>query len=95
MKGQSEAVKSDGKGGCRRVWLVEDAVCRGKAGDDHEDLQEVREDVHAPGGGAALAGLLPGMPGEVPAGGNHHEGVPPLRKALRIPVLRQALAEIL
>jgi len=54
------------------------------AGDDHEDLPYLWQDVYPSGGGAALAGLLPGMPGEIPAGGDGHEDLPGMRTALHI-----------
>ena len=52
--------------------------------DDHENLPDMRQDVHPPGGGAALAGLLPGMPGEVSAGGDDYANLPGMRAALHI-----------
>ena len=79
------------------VELVEGVVCRERTGewDDHEDLQDVREDLYPPGGGAALAGPLPGVPGEASAGGDDQAEVPPLRKGIHLLIVRRALAEIL
>ena len=59
------------------------------------DVQGVREDYYPPGGGPALAGLLPGMPGEGPGDGNDHEDLLPLREALHLSLVRRALAEVL
>ena len=55
----------------------------------------MREDIHPSGRGPALAGLLPAMQGKVPAGGNDHEDLSPLWTALHIPLVRQAMAQIL
>ena len=55
----------------------------------------MREDIYPPGGGSGLAGLLPGLPGEVSAGGNAHGNVPPLREGFHIRFIRKALAQIL
>lgn len=65
----------------------------GVDGNGHQDLQKLREDVYPPGGSAALAGLLPGLPGEGPAGGDDHQAMPPLREGLHVRLLRKALAE--
>lgn len=66
-----------------------------EAGYDHKDMQDMWQDVFPPGGGAALAGLLPGMPGEAPAGGDDHQDVPQMWAQLHIRILRPAMAQIL
>ena len=53
----------------------------------------MRKDIYAPGGGPALAGLLPALQGEISAGGNHHKDLLPLWKALQLPFFRQAVAQ--
>ena len=58
-------------------------------------MQDVRKDLHASGKCPALAGHLPGVQGEVSAGGDHHKKVPKMREDLHIPVRRPAMAEIL
>ena len=58
-------------------------------------MQDVRKDLHSSGKCPALAGHLPGVQGEVSAGGDHHEKVPKMREDLHIPVRRPAMAEIL
>ena len=40
-----------------------------------------------------MAGLLPALQGEIPAGGNHHKDLPPLWTALHFPFLRQTVAQ--
>ena len=55
----------------------------------------MREDLHSSGKCPELAGLLPGVQGEVPAGADHHKKVPKMREDLHIPVRRPAMAEIL
>ena len=55
-----------------------------EAGYDHKDMQDMWQDVFPPGGGAALAGLLPGMPGEAPAGGDDHQNVPQMWTQLHV-----------
>ena len=58
-------------------------------------MQDVRKDLHSSGKCPALAGYLPGVQGEVSAGGDHHKKVPKMREDLHIPVRRPAMAEIL
>ena len=58
-------------------------------------MQDVRKDLHSSGKCPALARYLPGVQGEVSAGGDHHEKVPKMREDLHIPVRRPAMAEIL
>jgi len=58
-------------------------------------MQNMRQDVYPPGGGAALARLLHGMPGEASAGGDDHEDLPWLRPALQIRIVRPAMAPVL
>ena len=66
----------------------------GSTGDDNKDVPGMREDVYAPGERPALAGLLPGMPGE--SSGNHdNKDVPWLREELLVPIDRPALAQLL
>ncbi len=55
----------------------------------------MRQDVYPPGGGAALARLLRGMPGEVSAGGDDHGNLPGLRATLQIRIVRPAMAQVL
>ena len=55
----------------------------------------MREDLHSSGKCPALAGLLSGVQGEIPAGGEHHQKVPEMREDLHFPVKRPSLAKIL
>ena len=55
----------------------------------------MREDLHAPGRRPILAGLLPGVQGEVPAGGRPYPKVPEMREGFHFSVKRPALAEVL
>ena len=82
--------------------MVKEAVCRAKqssgeisAGDDNEDMQDLREDLHASGKCPTLAGLLPGVQGQVSAGADHYREVPEMREDLHIPFKRPPLAKIL
>ena len=55
----------------------------------------MREDIHASGTCPALAGLLPGVQGEIPAGRVPHQKVSEMRKDLHLPIKRPELAKIL
>ena len=55
----------------------------------------MREDLYTSGECSALAGLLPGVQGEIPAGRVPHQKVPEMREDLHIPVKRPSLAKIL
>jgi hypothetical protein len=66
-----------------------------ETGDDHKDMQNMRQDVYPPGGGAALARLLHGMSGEVSAGGDDHGSLSGLRATLQIRIVCPAMAQIL
>ena len=55
----------------------------------------MREDLHSSGKCPALAGLLSGVQGQVPAGGDHYQKVSEMREDLYFPVKRTALAKIL
>ena len=46
----------------------------------------MREDLHSSGRRPILAGLLPGVQGEVPAGADHHKKVPKMREDLYLSV---------
>jgi len=92
-----EIAKKEGSGPAG--WIEAMAGREGKEsvlpGDDHEDVPEVREDFHAPGGGPALAGLVPGVQGPVSAGGGDHADLPGMRAELHLFFRRWAMAEIL
>ena len=53
------------------------------------------EDFHSSGKCPALAGLLSGVQGQVPAGGDHYQKVSKMREDLHFPVKCIALAKIL
>ena len=55
----------------------------------------MREDFHASGKCPALAGLLPGVQGEIPAGRVPHQKVSEMRKDLHLSIKRSELAKIL
>ena len=46
----------------------------------------MRKDLHSSGKCPELAGLLPGVQGEVPAGADHHKKVPKMREDLYLSV---------
>ena len=63
--------------------------------DDHPDLQGMRKDVYPSGERSALAGLLPGVQRESPAGAADHPKLPGLRAELHFPGGCKALAGLL
>ena len=65
------------------------------AGNDYKNMQDMREDIYTAGKCSALAGLLSGVQGEVPAGGYPYQKVPEMREDLYFPVKCRTLAEIL
>lgn len=78
--------------------MVKKPVFREKpagSGDDHKKMQILRENFYAAGKCPALAGLLPGVQGEIPAGRVPHQKVSEMRKDLHLPIKRPELAKIL
>ena len=55
----------------------------------------MRENLHSSGKRPILAGLLPGVQGEVPAGGRPYQKVPEMREDFHFSVKHPALAEVL
>ena len=55
----------------------------------------MREDGDAPGKRSVLAGLLPGVQGEVPSGREDHENMPAMREILFVLIDGKALATVL
>ena len=67
----------------------------GGAGHGDHYVQTVRKNLQFTGKRSALAQLLPGVPGQIPARGADHEEMPRMREALYLPVQPSALAELL
>ena len=65
------------------------------ARNNHENLPKLRKDLHTPGKRPALAGLLPGMPGEEPGVRDDFQNVPGLREGLFVFLNAETMAEIL
>ena len=81
------------KRGEDNVCVVKETVCRkrpasekNRAWNDNKNMYDMREDLHSSGKCPELAGLLPGVQGEVPAGGDHHKKVPKMREDLYLSV---------
>ncbi len=66
-----------------------------RAGDDHEKMQILREDLYPAGKCPALAGLLPGVQSQIQAGGKTDREMPQVREDIHLPVRRTALAPVL
>jgi hypothetical protein len=83
--------KGDKGGFCVQLAERTEAAAR----NDHKNLPKLRKDLYTPGKRPALAGLLPGMPGEEAGVRDDFQNVPGLRERLFVFRNAETMAEIL